>query len=90
MEVDRANDLGYDVPVYEQIEDTHANYDAVIEMLLSSTQKPKVMVASHNQSSIQKATHVMRDNGIRPNDGHVFFGQLLGMSDHLTFTLGQV
>jgi hypothetical protein len=45
-----------------------------------------VLIASHNQKSIEFATEQMRTRNL-PTD-RVFFGQLLGMADHLTFILG--
>ncbi len=47
----------------------------------------EVMVASHNQQSIELATYHMAALGLPPSSG-VYFGQLLGMADHLTYTLG--
>lgn len=47
----------------------------------------EVMVASHNQQSIELATYHMAALGMPPSSG-VYFGQLLGMADHLTYTLG--
>ncbi len=50
----------------------------------------EVMVATHNQGSIESAVTQMGQLGIQPPDkSGVFFGQLLGMADHLTFTLGR-
>jgi hypothetical protein len=46
------------------------------------------MVASHNQSSIEFACSEMAQRGISKSADGVFFGQLLGMSDHLSLTLG--
>lgn len=47
-----------------------------------------LLVASHNQTSIELAVELMKKNGIDRTTGAVAFGQLLGMSDHLSFTLG--
>ena len=47
----------------------------------------EVMVATHNQASIEHAVALMHELGIDPQ-GHVYFGQLLGMSDALTYVLG--
>lgn len=41
------------------------------------------------QASIEYTVDKMHEFGVDPWDGGVYFGQLLGMSDHLTFTLGQ-
>lgn len=50
----------------------------------------EVMVATHNQGSIESTVAQMGQLGIHPpHKSGVFFGQLLGMADHLTFTLGR-
>lgn len=43
----------------------------------------------HNQQSIEIAVSEMERLGIPASGGGVYFGQLLGMADALTFTLGQ-
>ena len=49
------------------------------------------MVASHNQASVEHVLASMLALGLAPqsHDSGVYFGQLLGMSDNLTFLLGQ-
>lgn len=46
------------------------------------------MVASHNQGSIERSVAGMAQRGLSPAGSGVYFGQLLGMSDNLSFTLG--
>jgi proline dehydrogenase len=46
------------------------------------------MVASHNQTSIERTVAGMAQRGLSPGGSGVYFGQLLGMSDNLSFTLG--
>ena len=48
----------------------------------------EMMVASHNQASVEAAVALMHDMGMHPAESGVHFGQLLGMADHLSFTLG--
>ena len=48
----------------------------------------EMMVASHNQASVEAAVDLMHDLGMHPTQSGVHFGQLLGMADHLTYTLG--
>ena len=48
----------------------------------------EVMIASHNQVSIEKAVALVQQHGMNPTASGVFFGQLLGMADHLTLVLG--
>jgi proline dehydrogenase len=47
-----------------------------------------LMVASHNQTSIERTVAGMAQRGLSPSSSGVYFGQLLGMSDNLSFTLG--
>ncbi len=47
------------------------------------------MIASHNEHSVARAVELMATHGLPPNSAQVSFGQLLGMKDHVTFTLGQ-
>ncbi|CAM9168705.1 unnamed protein product [Ectocarpus sp. 12 AP-2014] len=89
-ERERAKDEGYESPVFDTIEETHANYDAAVTMVLehmAKGQRAEVMMATHNQKSIEHAIALMQKLGIRRQDG-VSFGQLLGMADNITFPLG--
>lgn len=76
--------------VHQTIEETHANYHAAIAAVLehmAAGNRAEVMIATHNQASIEHAVSLMRKLGIRRRDG-VSFGQLLGMADNITFPLG--
>ena len=54
---------------------------------MAAGNRAEVMIATHNQASIEHAVSLMRKLGIRRRDG-VSFGQLLGMADNITFPLG--
>eukprot|EP01061_Rhynchopus_euleeides_P027952 TRINITY_DN4546_c0_g3_i1.p1 TRINITY_DN4546_c0_g3~~TRINITY_DN4546_c0_g3_i1.p1 ORF type:complete len:657 (+),score=221.04 TRINITY_DN4546_c0_g3_i1:35-1972(+) len=86
-----AEEHGYASPIYSTIEDTHRNFDECVDIILK--QKPEsdigLMIGSHNQHSIQETLRIMHQRGINKHDGGVYFGQLLGMADQLTFPLGQ-
>ena len=47
------------------------------------------MIASHNQKSIERAVSLMHEIGVEPSQSGIYFGQLLGMADHLSFILGR-
>jgi len=87
----RAEELKCPSPIHGTANDTHQCYDEVIEILLNHrVQGPglEFMVATHNKESIEKAVTLMNELGLNPNDESVHFAQLYGMSDNLTFTLG--
>lgn len=98
-----AASLGYDSPIHDTIQETHDCYNDSVEYLLRQSvsktttklkqpalpKKIELMVASHNQSSIEKAIQVMNELNMNPSSSTICFAQLYGMSDHLTYNLGQ-
>jgi len=57
-------------------------------MNLVADGRAEFMIASHNQESIEKATKLMHKMGLPPQQSPVYFGQLLGMADPLSYVLG--
>ncbi|KAG6948270.1 hypothetical protein JG688_00015198 [Phytophthora aleatoria] len=84
----RARDKGYADPIHDTIEDTHVNYDAQVTKLLRNNHLASFMVATHNEQSVVNTVQQMQDIGISRAAGGVYFGQLLGMCDHVSYTLG--
>jgi proline dehydrogenase len=95
LERKRAKKRGYPDPIYATLEETHKCYDDAAETILgreavrTGRSDVNLMVASHNQSSIEKVVDRMEYYGVDRVKGGVAFGQLLGMSDHLSFPLGK-
>ena len=92
-----AAERGYNSPIHDTKEDTHACYDRVVDQILSSkvmesadglARKAAVMVASHNEESILKVVKRMGQLDLAPKDG-IYFAQLQGMCDHVSNALGQ-
>lgn len=86
----RALAAGYDDPIHSSYEDTDKCYNAVLSAVLEEVRwrGANVMVASHNEGSIRHAVEIMQDFNLAPDSGKVFFGQLLGMCDVITYALG--
>jgi proline dehydrogenase len=91
LERRRAQRLNYPSPIFETLDATHKNYDSCVETVLREVQtnNAEVMLATHNADSISKACALMRDLKIPRSGGGVFFGQLLGMADAASFSLGR-
>lgn len=90
QERQRAADLDYEDPIYPDKAHTNSCYINMFEILLSQIEQRKceVMIASHNEFSIQYVVEKMRQSDINPADGGIYFGQLLGMCDQVTYLLG--
>jgi len=88
-----AEKLGYPSPIHDTPEDTHACYDAAVEFLLNHAQRSEnqveLMLATHNQQSVEKAIGVMNELGVDRRNQTVSFAQLYGMKDNLTYNLGK-
>jgi proline dehydrogenase len=49
----------------------------------------EVFAGTHNEESSYKLMELMKAKGISNNDSRVWFGQLYGMSDHISFNLAK-
>ena len=90
LERQHAIEKGLADPINENINVTHENYNSAVTEAITRIAKGddvEIMIASHNQRSVELALDTMRLHNLQPSAG-VYFGQLLGMSDHLTFSLG--
>eukprot|EP00731_Ephydatia_muelleri_P022707 Em0015g290a len=89
MEQERyhASQKGYPDPIFGTKGGTDENYERLLVALLQRVQSGRthIMVATHNEQSVQMAINRMKELGINPADGTVVFAQLLGMRDHISF-----
>jgi len=89
LERKRATNMNYEDPIHPTLQDTHDNYHRVVDLILRDLHFSNVLVATHNQKSVTFVLDKMEKLNISPSNGGVYFGQLLGMADHLTFNLGR-
>lgn len=83
--------VGYEDPIQPSLDATHANYNACLQAMIERIKAGsslEIMIASHNQKSVELAIDTMRKLQLPPSSS-VYFGQLLGMSDHISFSLGK-
>jgi proline dehydrogenase len=50
----------------------------------------QLVCGSHNEASNMKLTRIMRAHQLLPDDTRIWFSQLLGMSDHISFNLANL
>ncbi|NXT78605.1 PROD dehydrogenase, partial [Zapornia atra] len=92
QERERAAQMGYEDPINPTYEKTNEMYHRCLDYILEDIKqrrKANVMVASHNEDTVKFTLHRMVELGIHPSEKKVYFGQLLGMCDQITFPLGE-
>lgn len=83
----RAEEKGYQTPICPSKKATDENYDAAIQYMVDHIDTMAIFAGTHNEHSSYKLMQLMEEKGIAKNDGKVFFGQLYGMSDNISFNL---
>lgn len=78
---------GYPTPICEDKEATDVNYNTIIHYCLKNIDDFSIYVGTHNEVSSYLTMQLMDQAGIKPNDDRVWFSQLYGMSDNITFNL---
>jgi proline dehydrogenase len=83
----RAAELGYTDPIQPNKEASDRDFDLAVNYCLDNIDRIAVCAGTHNEkSSLQLAT-AMESRNIARNDKRVFFAQLFGMSDHISYNL---
>lgn len=92
QERERAEELGYEDPINPDYETTNWMYHKCLDFVLDEIAlngNANVMVASHNEDTVKHTLRRMNELGLTPRENKVYFGQLLGMCDQISFPLGQ-
>jgi proline dehydrogenase len=87
-ENERAIENGYKSPICESKKATDDNFNEIMKYILDNIEDIEIFVGTHNETSTYLCMDVMKEKGIAKSDDRVWFGQLYGMSDHITFNLG--
>ena len=86
-ENERAKEKGYLSPICENKAATDANFDNGLAYMIDNLDLISLFAGTHNEESSYLLMQLMADKNIENNDNRVWFGQLYGMSDHISFNL---
>ena len=87
VERERAKEMGYPSPIQPDKESTDKDFDAIIHYFVENVDTISFMVATHNEKSTQLLATLIEEHGLPHNHPHIYFSQLYGMSDHITYNL---
>jgi proline dehydrogenase len=83
----RAEEKGYRSPICESKEATDINYDAAIHYMVENLNHMAIFAGTHNELSSYKLMEFMQERTISQKDDRIWFGQLYGMSDNISYNL---
>jgi len=88
-ERERAAEKGYPSPINADKAATDKEYNDAIRYCLDPANQMCTLVGSHNEESNQLAAGLIEKYGLPHNISTVYFSQLYGMSDNITFNLAK-
>jgi len=85
QEIQRALEKNLTCPVHTLKENTDKDYDDALELCMKNINLVSVCAGTHNEKSSKKLISLIKNYNIRKDDDRIFFSQLLGMSDNISY-----
>jgi proline dehydrogenase len=86
----RALEQGYKSPIQKDKISTDIDFDKAVDICLENIDIIKLCAGTHNEASTTHLLEQMKKLNIRNNHPNVYFSQLYGMSDNITFNLADL
>ncbi|UII75935.1 proline dehydrogenase family protein [Flagellimonas sp. HMM57] len=86
-ENERAKEHGYKSPICESKQATDDNFDNGVSFIMENLERISIFAGTHNEASSLKLVDLMKKRNLDNADSNIWFGQLYGMSDHITYNL---
>ncbi|WP_299128719.1 proline dehydrogenase family protein [uncultured Winogradskyella sp.] len=86
-ERERAEEKNYTSPICKDKQATDNNFNEALKYMLNHLNDMAIFIGTHNERSCYLAMEIMNTLNINKQDNNVWFGQLYGMSDHISFNL---
>lgn len=83
----RAADMGYPSPIQPNKKACDDDYNQAVEFCLGHHEVITTFIGTHNEDSCYIAANLMKEQGLANDAEKVYFAQLYGMSDNMTFNL---
>ena len=84
----RAKLKNYQSPIHINKTKCDKDYNEAVKYCLEHINDIAICFGTHNEESTQIAIHLMQNNNIENDDPRIYFSQLLGMSDNISYYLG--
>jgi proline dehydrogenase len=79
--------MGYPSPIQPDKTACDKDFNLALELIIENLDAMALCSGSHNEESAQLLAQLMLQKGIAPADKRIYFAQLLGMSDHISYNM---
>jgi proline dehydrogenase len=88
-ERERAQEKGYPSPIQPDKSSCDRDFDAALTFMVENIDHFAICAGTHNENSSALLAQFIVDKGLDKSDERLYFAQLLGMSDHISFNLAK-
>lgn len=85
----RAKEMGYEDPIQQDKLASDNDYNEALRFCIDNIDKISICAGTHNEESSMLLAQLMDEKDIKHNHPSIWFSQLLGMSDHISFNLAK-
>jgi proline dehydrogenase len=86
-ERNRAVRMNYSSPIQPDKEACDRDFNTALELIVKNIDVLALCAGTHNEHSSLFLTELIQSAGLAKNDKRIYFAQLLGMSDHISYNL---
>jgi proline dehydrogenase len=86
-ERDRAKKKGYPSPIHASKQETDDDYNTALLFCVQNIKDIRLIAGTHNEDSSRKLMELMQEAHLAESDSRIFYSQLYGMSDNISFNL---
>jgi proline dehydrogenase len=83
----RAEEKGYPTPICVSKQATDDNYNTAVDYMMKHIDTMAIFAGTHNEESSYKLMEMQQANSISKDDKRIWYGQLYGMSDNISYNL---
>lgn len=88
-ERERAAEMGYPSPIQPDKASSDRDYNLALKFCVDNYGVISLCSGTHNEYSNQYLTELMEEKNIAPHEPGIYFAQLYGMSDNISFNLSK-
>ena len=86
----RAHEDEYSEPIHKEKEHTDHDFDAALTLCVENLDNVEFCIGTHNENSCKLLCSLLEQHQLPKNHPKIYFAQLLGMSDNISYNLAKM